>query len=68
MVVSGCQEGKATPKLTEIICPKCGEIMEVFVKMGGGIGQTGTVVSDEACPACGYVVEAGRRASDFEKA
>ena len=34
-VLKGCQEGKATPKLTEIICPQCGEIVEV-----GAAGNT----------------------------
>ena len=35
MVIRGCQEGKVTPRLQEVKCPKCGEIVEVFVKMGG---------------------------------
>lgn len=68
MELKGCQEGKATPKLVEVKCPKCADIMEVFVKMGGGVGQTGTLASDEACVSCGYVAEAGRRLSDFEEA
>lgn len=66
MELKGCQEGKATPKLTEIKCPQCGDCIEVFVRMGGGVGQTGRVVSDEKCLSCGYVVEAGRAATEFE--
>ena len=44
-VIKGCQEGKGTPKLVEVKCPKCGEYVEVFVKMGGAIGKTGTLVA-----------------------
>ncbi len=63
----GCQEGKGTPKLTEIVCPRCGEIMEVFVKMGGGVTETGRLASDEAC-SCGFVAEAGMPAESFKPA
>ena len=58
MLLKGCQEGKGTPRLTEVKCPRCGEIVEVFVKMGGAPGQTGTLVADEVC-ACGYILPAG---------
>ena len=27
MLISGCQEGKATPRLVEVLCPVCGEIL-----------------------------------------
>ena len=43
MLINGCQEGKGTPRLTEVKCPKCGEYVEVFVKMGGAIGETCTL-------------------------
>lgn len=66
MLINGCQEGKGTPRLTEVKCPRCGEYAEVFVKMGGAIGQTGTLVSSETC-TCGYVFEAGSFESDYEK-
>lgn len=64
----GCQEGKMTPKLTEVYCPRCGSIMEIFVKMGGGATETGRLVSDESCPDCGYVAEAGTPAQNFREA
>ena len=67
-ILAGCQEGKATPKLTEIICPQCGEIVEVFVKMGGSVGQTGTLVSEETCPKCGHVFPEGAPISDYKLA
>ena len=38
--------------------------MEVFVKMGGSIGQTGTLVADEICD-CGYVLPAGSSISAY---
>lgn len=66
MLINGCQEGKATPRLTEVKCPRCGEIIEVFVKMGGATGQTGTLVSDEVC-ACGHILPAGSYETDYEK-
>ena len=65
MLLNGCQEGKATPRLMEVKCPRCGETVEVFVKMGGAIGQTGTLVSDERCE-CGFVLAAGSYAADYE--
>lgn len=64
-LIAGCQEGKGTPRLVEVKCPRCGEYVEVFVKMGGDIGQTGTLVADEVCP-CGYVLPAGSYETDFQ--
>lgn len=64
MLLKGCQEGKGTPRLAEVKCPKCGETVEVFVKMGGAIGQTGTLISDEICP-CGYILPAGSYESEY---
>lgn len=64
MLIKGCQEGKGTPRLVEVKCPKCGEYVEVFVKMGGVPGQTGTLVSDESC-VCGQLLPAGSYVSDY---
>lgn len=66
MLINGCQEGKGTPRLTEVKCPKCGEWVEVFVLMGGPIGKTGTLASDEAC-TCGHILPAGSYETDFEQ-
>ena len=66
-LLDGCQEGKHTPKLVEVICPKCKNVVEVFEKMGGRPGETGTVVHDEACD-CGYVIQSGTALADLEKA
>jgi len=65
MLLKGCQEGKGTPRLTEVKCPRCGEWVEVFVKMGGAVGQAGTLASDETCQ-CGYVLSAGTYEADYE--
>jgi C4-type Zn-finger protein len=65
MLLKGCQEGKMTPRLTEVKCPRCGEWVDVFVKLGGMPGQTGTLVSSESC-GCGYVFRAGTYESDYE--
>ena len=66
MVLNGCHEGKHTPRLSEVKCPKCGEYVDVFVIMGGGAGQTGTLASDETCP-CGHVLPAGSFETDYEQ-
>ena len=66
MLINGCQEGKGTPRLTEVKCPKCGEYVEVFVLMGGPIGKTGTLVSDETC-TCGHILPAGSYEKDYEE-
>lgn len=65
MLINGCQEGKGTPKLVEVKCPGCGEWVEVFVRMGGAPGETGTLAAAEVC-ACGYVLPAGSSAGDYE--
>ena len=65
MLIRGCQEGKETPRLAEVKCPVCGAWVEVFVKMGGAIGKTGTLVADETCE-CGYVFPAGTYLTEYE--
>lgn len=65
-LISGCQEGKGTPRLVEVKCPQCGEYVDVFVKMGGNVGQTGTLVSDEIC-TCGNVLKAGTYETEFTR-
>ena len=67
MLLKGCQEGKATPRLVEVKCPRCGEIVEVFVIMGGAAGKTGTLAADEVCD-CGHVLAAGTYLTEFEDA
>ena len=66
MLIEGCQEGKHTPRLSEVKCPRCGEYVEVFVIMGGRAGQTGTLASNETC-TCGFVLAAGTPETDYEK-
>ena len=66
MLLKGCQEGKGTPRLTEVKCPKWGEYVEVFVLMGGRPGQTGTLKSDETC-ACGHILPAGSYETEYEQ-
>lgn len=66
-IIEGCHEGKHTPRLVEVKCPQCAEIVEVFVKMGGSVSETGRIVSDERC-ACGYVIEAGTPLDHLEEA
>lgn len=65
-LIDGCQEGKHTPRLVEVKCPKCGEELEVFVKMGGAISETGRIVSDESC-RCGHVIAAGTPLQELEE-
>ena len=64
-LLDGCQEGKHTPKLVEVLCPKCKEELEVFVRLGGNIGETGCTVSDEKC-SCGYTIPAGTALTELE--
>lgn len=66
MLIRGCQEGKGTPRLLEVKCPQCGAYVEVFVKMGGAPGQTGTLAADEMCE-CGCLMPAGSYASEYEE-
>ena len=65
MLIKGCQEGKGTPRLVEVKCPRCGEMVEVFVKMGGAIGKTGTLVASEEC-VCGHILPAGSYETEYE--
>jgi len=66
MLIKGCQDGKATPRLVEVICPQCGEYVEVFVLMGGPAGKTGTLASDERC-SCGRILPAGSYETEYDK-
>ena len=66
-VIRGCQEGKVTPKLEIVACPQCGEELEVFVQMGGEIGQAGTLKADETCEKCGFVAKEGTPLSELKK-
>lgn len=66
MLIDGCQEGKHTPRLSEVKCPKCGEYVDVFIIMGGAFGQTGTLAADEVC-ACGHVLPAGSYEKEYAK-
>ena len=66
MLINGCQEGKGTPRLSELKCPNCGEYVEAFIRMGGRPGQTGTLVSDETC-SCGYTLAAGTFETDYKE-
>ena len=65
MLINGCQEGKGTPRLVELKCPKCGEYVEAFVIMGGAIGKTGTLAANEIC-LCGYVLPEGSYEADYK--
>lgn len=65
MLIRGCQEGKGTPRLEEVKCPNCGNFVEVFVKMGGAIGETGTLIADEVCD-CGHVLSAGSYLTEYD--
>ena len=66
MILSGCHEGKHTPRLSEVKCPRCARWVDVFIIMGGKAGQTGTLASDETCE-CGYVLPAGSYETDYER-
>ena len=66
MLINGCQEGKHTPRLSEVKCPKCGAWVDVFVVMGGSVGKTGTLASSETCD-CGHILPAGSYETDYEQ-
>ncbi|MDD2959270.1 MAG: hypothetical protein PHE06_12350 [Lachnospiraceae bacterium] len=57
-LLDGCQEGKKTPVLKEVKCPKCGQIIEVFEKEGKTVEET-------VCDACQYVVNEGTYLSEL---
>lgn len=63
MLLDGCQEGKHTPRLLEVKCPRCGAWVEVFIRMGAA--ATGTLAADETCE-CGYVLPEGSYETEYE--
>ena len=65
MIIEGCHEGKHTPRLSEVKCPRCGAWVEVFIQLGGKAGQTGTLIHDEQCE-CGHILPAGSYETDYE--
>jgi len=64
-ILSGCQEGKATPRLAEVKCPACGELLEIFVRMGGKAGAAGTLAEDAVCEKCGFTAAGGTPAASY---
>ena len=64
-LIKGCQDGKATPRLSEVRCPKCGAWVDVFILMGGDVGRTGILAADEVCD-CGHILPAGSYETDYE--
>ena len=66
MLLKGCREGKGTPRLAEVKCPKCGAWVAVFVKMGGAIGETAMLTSNQKC-TCGNILPTGSYESDYEQ-
>ena len=67
-ILSGCQEGKQTPKLEEVICPECGGVIEVFVRQGGTGADAGRTRDDAVCEKCGYKIPDGSMIGDYEPA
>lgn len=65
-ILAGCQEGKVTPMLMEVKCPGCGSLLEIFVRMGGDLHQTGRLVVDSPCGKCGFNAAEGTSASSYE--
>lgn len=66
-VLSGCQDGKTTPKLMEVACPQCSGVLEIFVRMGGSATETGRLAADAVCDQCGYSAQAGMDAAQFKE-
>ena len=66
-ILAGCQEGKATPMLVEVKCPRCGAMLEIFIRLGGDLGETGTLTVDTECEACSFIAGAGTLASSYER-
>ena len=66
-ILAGCQEGKATPMLVEVKCPRCGAMLEIFVRLGGDLGETGTLTVDTECEKCSFIAGAGTPASSYER-
>lgn len=64
MVISGCHEGKHTPRLSEVKCPNCGEWVDVFVIMGPRLNRL--LASDEKC-SCGCVFLSSSVETDYEQ-
>lgn len=48
-VAVGCENARNMITIEEIVCPDCGDSIEVFVKDGRTTG-------DAVCDSCGYTV------------
>ena len=64
-IINGCQDRNHTPQLEEVICPKCGEEMEVFMVLMSPGGMAGKTGQDEVCPNCGHVIPEGTPVSSL---
>lgn len=50
--MAGCHDARNAVTILEVVCPKCGEIMEAF-------GVDGKLRADAACENCGHVIPEG---------
>ena len=57
-ILAGCHEARNNFVLKEIVCPECGEYIELFVRDGKTIGI-------EKCANCDYVIGEGLSLSEF---
>lgn len=51
-IIRGCDENRKTAELLEMECPKCKEILEVFVKDGKALESV-------CCEKCGFSLQEG---------
>ena len=57
--MSGCHDARNAITILEVICPKCGEIIEAF-------GMDGKVRTDAKCEECGHVIPLGTPVEELE--
>lgn len=60
-VMEGCHGAKNRVEIVEMDCPRCGGVIELFVKEGLTVG-------DAKCETCGYEVSAGSPAEPSQQA
>ncbi len=54
-----CQEARNAVTIMDVVCPKCGETVEVFVK-------DGVVCTESSCTECGHVIEQSASIGDLK--
>ncbi len=58
-VMNGCHDARNMVGIVEVVCPKCKQDMEVFIR-------DGMLAAEARCEGCDYAIAAGTKAEELD--